>query len=126
MNMLAISALAIAIGGGVALGPLSESAPAQERQAASLAIAQSTDTATVRLHISGMTCATCPVTARMALTKLVGVYSATVTFADSLGVVRYDPRKVKPPEIAAHLTKMTGYAAKILPDSANVPPRGRT
>lgn len=124
MNVIAVSILVAAIG-GAALVPLSEAGHGQERPAASLETAQSTDTATVRLHISGMTCATCPVTARVALTKLAGVYSATVTFADSLGVVLFDPRRVKPAEIAAHLTKMTGYAAKVLPDSAKVPRRGR-
>jgi len=51
------------------------------------------DTAMVRLHISRMTCGSCPTTARLALKQLTGVYSATVTLDDSLGVVRYDPRK---------------------------------
>jgi mercuric ion binding protein len=76
------------------------------------------DTATVRLHISGMTCGTCPVTARAALQKLPGVFSAKVTLDDSLGVVRYDPRRVSPEQIAAHLTRLTGYGARILSDQA--------
>src|SRR3989442_8217504 len=58
--------------------------------------AQAPDTATVRLHISRMTCGSCPTTARLALKKLPGVYGATVTLDDSLGVVRYDPRQVTP------------------------------
>ena len=37
--------------------------------------AQSPDTATVRLHISKMTCGSCPTTARLALKRLKGVYS---------------------------------------------------
>ncbi len=74
-----------------------------------------TDTATVRLHISGMTCGTCPVTAKLALRKLTGVYSATVTLDDSLGVVRYDPHRVTPRQIAAHLVRITGYRATVLP-----------
>ena len=41
-----------------------------------------------------MTCGSCPTTARLALKKLTGVYSATVTLDDSLGVVQYDPRRV--------------------------------
>ena len=80
--------------------------------------AQAPDTATVRLHISGMTCGTCPTTARLALKKLPGVYSATVTLDDSLGVVRYGPRQVTPDQIAAHLTRLTGYGARVLPDTA--------
>ena len=116
MKMRMISALAAAIG-GVVISPLSASNVAG---AQTVAAAQSTDTATVRLHISGMTCGTCPVTARKALNKLTGVYSATVTLPDSLGVVTFDPAKLKPAEIAAHLTKMTGYAAKVLPDSIKI------
>lgn len=79
--------------------------------------AQAPDTATVRLHISKMTCGTCPTTARLALRRLHGVYSATVTLDDSLGVVRYDPREVNPAQIAAHLTRFTGFGASILPDT---------
>lgn len=79
--------------------------------------AQSPDTAIVRLHISKMTCGTCPTTARLALRRLPGVYSATVTLQDSLGVVRYDPRQVDPTQIAAHLTKFTGFGATVLPDT---------
>lgn len=78
---------------------------------------QAPDTATVRLHISRMTCGSCPTTARLALKRLPGVYSATVTLADSLGVVRYDPRRVTSAQLAAHLTQRTGFGATILPDS---------
>ena len=79
---------------------------------------QAADTATVRLHISKMTCGSCPATARLALKRLTGVYTATVTLDDSLGVVKYDPRRVTPAEIAAHLTRLTGFGAAILSDSS--------
>ena len=79
------------------------------------------DTAQVRLHISGMTCGSCPTTARLALKKLVGVYSATVTLEDSLGVVRYDPRRVTPAQITAHLTRLTGFGATVLVDTTAAP-----
>ena len=65
-----------------------------------------------------MTCGSCPATARLALKRLPGVYSATVTLADSLGVVRYDPKRVTPSRVAAHLTQLTGFGATILPDSS--------
>jgi len=86
---------------------------------------QAPDTATVRLHISKMTCGGCPTTARLALKRLTGVYSATVTLDDSLGVVRYDPRQVKPAQITAHLTRLTGFGATILPDTTKAPGGGR-
>jgi copper chaperone CopZ len=90
-------------GGGI------QTAGAQNAQVA----AQAPDTATVRLHISRMTCGSCPTTARLALKKLAGVYGATVTLDDSLGVVRYDPRQVTPDQIAAHLTRLTGFGATV-------------
>jgi len=85
------------------------------------AAAQAPDTATVHLHISKMTCGTCPTTARLALSRLTGVYSAKVTLDDSLGVVRYDPHKLKPAEIAQHLTRMTGFITTVLADTTKQP-----
>ena len=75
------------------------------------------DTTIVRLHISGMTCGSCPATARLALKRLSGVYSATVTLDDSLGVVRYDAAQVTPSQITAQLVLLTGFVATVLPDS---------
>jgi copper chaperone CopZ len=72
------------------------------------------DTTTVKLHISGMTCGSCPLTARTALRRLHGVFDAKVVLDDSSGVVRYDPRKVTAPQIAEHLTRLTGYGAQII------------
>src|SRR5437867_1091858 len=107
--------LAVGIGSAAFLCPLCDPGTALAR--AQSPREQSVDTATVRLHISRMTCGSCPATARLALKKLAGVYSATVTLDDSLGVVRYDPRQVNPAQIAAHLTRLTGFGATILPDT---------
>lgn len=108
---------AAGLGGAAAICPLCgggiRTAGAQSLQA----VAQAPDTATVRFHISRMTCGSCPTTARLALKRLAGVYSATVTLDDSVGVVRYDPRRVNPAQIAAHLTKLTGFGATVLPDT---------
>ncbi len=113
--------LAVAVGSAAFLCPLCDGGPA-------LALAedlrqQSPDTATVRLHISRMTCGSCPATARLALKKLAGVYSAEVTLDDSLGVVRYDPGLVTSEQIAAHLTRATGFGATILSDATSTPRR---
>ncbi|MGH2403312.1 MAG: cation transporter [bacterium] len=106
------------LGGAAVLCPLCDAGiPTAGAQAVRVAAAQTPDTAIVRLHISKMTCGTCPTTARLALKRLTGVYSATVTLDDSLGVVRYDPRQVTPAQIAAHLTRLTGFGATIQPDT---------
>ncbi|OLE81808.1 MAG: hypothetical protein AUG74_00600 [Bacteroidetes bacterium 13_1_20CM_4_60_6] len=112
---------AAGVGGAAALCPLC-SAGLQTAGAQPVQVAvQSPETATVRLHISKMTCGSCPTTARLALKRLKGVYSASVTLDDSLGVVRYDPRQVNPAQIAAHLTKLTGFGATILTDTPKPP-----
>ena len=112
---------AAGLGGAAALCPFCgggiQTAGAQPAPAA----VQAPDTATVRLHISKMTCGSCPATARLALKRLPGVYSAAVTLNDSLGVVRYDPRQVNPAQIAARLTRLTGFGATILPDTTKAP-----
>ena len=116
---------AAGVGGAAVLCPLLgaglQTAGAQPTRVAP----QAADTATVRLHISKMTCGSCPATARLALKRLPGVYSATVTLDDSLGVVRYDPRQVNPAQIAAHLTKLTGFGATILTDTTKAPGGGQ-
>ena len=116
---------ATGVGAAAVLCPLCgaglQTAGAQPTQVA----LQAADTATVRLHISKMTCGSCPATARLALKRLKGVYSARVTLDDSLGVVRYDPRRVQPTEIASHLTRLTGFGATILPDTTKTSGGGR-
>ncbi|MBA3893693.1 MAG: heavy-metal-associated domain-containing protein [Gemmatimonadales bacterium] len=111
--------LAAGVGSAAFWCPLCDAGPAVVR-AESLQV-QSADTASVRLHISRMTCGSCPVTARVTLNRLAGVYGATVTLEDSLGIVRYDPRRVTPEQIAAHLTRATGFGATILPDTTTGP-----
>ncbi len=109
---------AAAVGGAAVLCPLCTAGLQAVRAQSVAAATQTPDTASVRLHISKMTCGSCPTTARLALKRLVGVYSAAVTLDDSLGIVRYDPRRVNPAQIAAHLTKLTGFGATILPDTS--------
>ena len=110
-----LSLLVVGLGTAAFICPLCDWGPASAR-AASLP-EQSVDTAAVRLHISRMTCGSCPATARLALKKLAGVYRATVTLDDSLGVVSYDPKRLRPEQIAGQLTRATGFGVRILPDT---------
>jgi periplasmic mercuric ion binding protein len=121
----------ITVAGAAILCPLCESrqaSPAASEATASSTVAAAVafaDTATARLHISGMTCGTCPTTARVALKRVPGVYGATVTLDDSLGIVRYDPARATAKHIAEELTRLTGYATRILSDSVDHAVRGR-
>lgn len=115
-KLAAAALVALAGPGGLCLcGAGPNLARADQPAAPTAAVAA--DTSVARLHISGMTCGSCPITARAALRKIAGVFSAKVTLDDSLGVVKYDPSKVTPVAIARQLTEMTGYGAKVLADA---------
>jgi copper chaperone CopZ len=115
-----VKLLVVSVAGAAILCPLCESRVASAASAGALAVAtaQAGDTATARLHISGMTCGTCPTTARVALKRIPGVLDATVTLADSLGVVHYDASRVTAKQIARRLSELTGYRARLLSDTA--------
>ena len=113
--------VATGIGGTAALCGLCGTSTASAAADVPVVIEQGVDTAVTRLHISGMTCGTCPTTARLALKRLPGVYSATVTLEDSLGVVRYDAHQLTPDQIAAHLVRLTGYRTTVLSRPSMVP-----
>ncbi len=58
---------------------------------------------TITLEVRNMTCATCPITVRMALEKVPGVIDVKVDFGRKTATVRLDARKAN----AALLTKAT-------------------
>jgi len=116
-SKLIATALVALAGTGILCPVCGAGAASAEAQPAATVTAPS-DTATVKLHISGMTCGSCPVTARVALNKVAGVYSAKVTLDDSLGVVKYDPKRVTPAQITEQLTRRTGYGAKVIAEAA--------
>ncbi len=67
---------------------------------------------TVTLMVSNMTCVTCPLTVKMALTKVEGVRKAAVDFDKKEAVVTFDDAKTN----AAALVKATtdaGYPSTI-------------
>ena len=69
-------------------------------------------TKTVTLSVPGMTCATCPITVKKALSKVEGVVEAKVTWEPKEAVVTYDDTKTTP----AALTKATenaGYPSTV-------------
>lgn len=67
---------------------------------------------TVTLTVSNMTCSTCPITVKQALTKVNGVSKAAVDFDKKQAVVTFDDAKTS----AAALIKATtqaGYPSKV-------------
>lgn len=64
------------------------------------------------LEVERMTCASCSVTVRKALTNLDGVHSAEVTFEPPQAVVRFDATTVTPEELT-RATANVGYPSKV-------------
>lgn len=83
-----------------------------------LAVSATSDTATVKLSIQGMTCGGCATTARIVLQRAEGVYKADVWYESKSAVVQYDPAKTTPEALIAHLRKLTGYEASVIPEPA--------
>jgi mercuric ion binding protein len=118
--------LVIAFVGLAALGVVGVVCPLCRAGARPVAAQERADTAVARLSVSGMTCATCPLTARLALQRLAGVYSAAVSYDSASAVVRYDPRRVNPTQIVRHLERLTGYRATLLAAGSAAGPRPRS
>ena len=82
------------------------SAPAQE--SATPAVAARLETTIFR--VEHMTCATCPITVKTAMSRVTGVASVDVDFESKTAKVRFDPAVATPERIAAASTN-AGYPA---------------
>lgn len=69
-------------------------------------------TAAVALHVEGMTCPSCKVAVRTAITRLAGVKDAKVDVAQKSATVEYDPSKVSPQQIVDAVNRL-GYQASL-------------
>ncbi|MDQ6987533.1 MAG: cation transporter [Mariprofundaceae bacterium] len=67
---------------------------------------------TVTMHVSGMTCATCPISVRHRALQMKGVHSASVDLNTALATVSYEDNEQSPQTIAQAITKL-GYPATI-------------
>ncbi len=65
-------------------------------------------TQTVTLSVPGMTCATCPITVKKALTQVHGVIDVKVTYEPKEAVVTYDDNKTSL-EALTDATRNAGY-----------------
>ncbi len=69
-------------------------------------------TSTVTLAVPGMTCAACPITVKMAITKVEGVQKVNVSYEKRTAVVTFDDTKAS----IQQLTKATedaGYPSSV-------------
>ncbi|MCK9488189.1 MAG: mercury resistance system periplasmic binding protein MerP [Xanthomonadales bacterium] len=69
-------------------------------------------TKTVTLSVPSMTCATCPITVKVALSKVEGVIDAQVTWDPKEAVVTYDDTMTTPADLT-RATENAGYPSTI-------------
>ncbi len=74
------------------------------------------DTVQVRLNITGMTCGSCALTARVVLERTPGVFDADVSYEESTATVWYDDAVTSTADMIARLRKYTGYEATVAED----------
>ena len=74
------------------------------------------DTVQVRLNITGMTCGSCALTARIVLERTPGVLEAEVSYEESTATVWYDDAVTSAADVIARLEEFTGYKATVAED----------
>ncbi|KQN25800.1 hypothetical protein ASE86_06245 [Sphingomonas sp. Leaf33] len=62
--------------------------------------------------VGNLTCPTCPIAVKTAMSRVPGVSRVTVDFTTKVATVTYDPARATPTAIAAASTKV-GYPARI-------------
>jgi len=67
---------------------------------------------TVTMHVSGMTCGTCPISVRHRALQLKGVHTAAVDLDTATATVTYEDSEQSPQAIAQAITKL-GYPATV-------------
>ena len=68
---------------------------------------------TITLGVEHMTCATCPITVRKALSQVAGVAESTVDMKAHTATVTFDPARTTPQVLATAVTR-AGFPAKVL------------
>ena len=96
------------IGAALALGAV-YSAPSHAVSARSESSARH-DVETQRFSVANMTCASCPITVRTAMSRVEGVQSVSVDLGSKVATVVFDPSKTTANDIAAASTNV-GFPA---------------
>jgi|CXWL01.1.fsa_nt_gi mercuric ion binding protein len=107
--LLATIAAALGLGALATLVPFQSAA----RSAAESVAQHGAHTQTASFAIDNMTCATCPITVRTAMSRVAGVRSVEVDFATKRATVTYDTTVATPHAIAAASTN-AGYPARLV------------
>lgn len=75
------------------------------------------DSKTVKLKITGMTCAGCNNHVHKLLSETEGVLDNSVEYPGDIAIVQYNPEKISPKDIIDIIQKKTSYLAEIYEES---------
>ena len=117
MRRMMLGLLAAAVLGTTCLFDLSLPAAAATVPAGAAAVVA--DTSTVRLHIEGMTCGGCAISARILLERMDGVEDAEVDYDSGIAVVTYDAARVTPDRMIAALRDAFDYTVVVVAPEAD-------
>lgn len=82
-------------------------------QAAYSQTPDSTDSKTVKLKVTGMTCAGCASHVYKVLSETKGVLDNSVEYPGDIAIVKYDEGIISPEEIIKAIEKNTSYKAQV-------------
>ena len=117
------TAVLVVIGGGILIQIPRHDMPVPDHRHGGAAIASTEPNSsgsaigpyrTVGLEVTGMTCATCPVAARVAIKRVAGVKEAAFSWPAGTGSVTYDTTMTSPGAFIAELTRATGFGVTLL------------
>lgn len=77
------------------------------------------EVATIKLKITGMTCAGCANHVHKALSETAGVLDNSVEYPGNIAVIKYNPDKTKPALIIEAIETKTSYKAELVQDEAS-------
>lgn len=69
---------------------------------------------TVKLKVTGLTCAGCASHLYKVLKETKGVVDNSVEYPGDIAVIDYDPKKTQPEQLIAAIEKKTSYKAELL------------
>ena len=107
---------AVAVLGAAVICPVCLPDAGTAAAAGVVSVVSAADTVQVRLNITGMTCGSCALTARIVLERTPGVFDADVSYEESTATVWYDDAVTSPADVIARLREHTGYEAEVAED----------
>lgn len=113
-NLTILSMLLFLVGTGLSMASLDD---AKIASTIVKSVKDVQDSKTVKLKITGMTCAGCNNHVHKLLSETEGVLDNSVEYPGDIAIVQYNPEKISPKEIIDIIQEKTNYLAEIYKES---------